>query len=117
VEKARRLRTFTGHTAPVRAIAASADGKWLVSASEDRTVKVWEMTPAPLPTAFPDHPRSVYSLAWQPEGNWFATWDGGGRVRIWDRKTQGETEMPDRHSGSDLSSKTWAPRVECWVMV
>ncbi|RMF29395.1 MAG: hypothetical protein D6759_13920, partial [Chloroflexi bacterium] len=36
------LRSLEGHTDDVNAVAFSPDGRWIVSGSRDRTVKVWE---------------------------------------------------------------------------
>jgi len=37
------LRTLTGHTAGVRAVAVTPDGRRAVSASDDQTLKVWDL--------------------------------------------------------------------------
>jgi WD40 repeat protein len=36
------IRTLTGHSEPVRACAISPAGSLIVSASTDKTVKVWD---------------------------------------------------------------------------
>lgn len=38
------LRTLKGHSREVRSVAFSPNGKYLVSGSEDNSVKIWEVT-------------------------------------------------------------------------
>ena len=33
--------TMTGHSAPLNSVAFSVDGRWIVSASDDSLVKIW----------------------------------------------------------------------------
>lgn len=39
-----RIRRFSGHVAPVRALAFSSDGRFLVSGGDDQSVFVWSLT-------------------------------------------------------------------------
>src|SRR5208283_298636 len=39
----RELRTLTGHTLGVNAVAVTPDGECVVSASDDHTLKVWDL--------------------------------------------------------------------------
>lgn len=39
---AQPVRQFEGHTANVTAVAWHCEGKWIVTGSEDGTLKIWD---------------------------------------------------------------------------
>jgi len=40
-----QVRTLTGHSQRVYSVDFSPDGKWIVSGSEDKLVKIWDAEP------------------------------------------------------------------------
>ena len=47
-----RTRFLTGHEGKVYSLAASADGKWLVSGSSDQTLRIWPLAGCDRPAPF-----------------------------------------------------------------
>jgi WD40 repeat protein len=82
------------HSGIVRAIAFSLDGKTLVSGSQDKTVKVWEVQTRKLRHTLEGNKGLVDAVAFSPDGRLLAT---GGTVKedgkylaeviLWDART------------------------------
>lgn len=84
-------RTLTGHRGYVTAVAFSADGRRLVSVSDDETIRVWEAESGVLVQTLTGHSLPIYGLAMSPNGSQFATAAGDetrptkrGEVAVWD---------------------------------
>ena len=74
---------FSGHTSNVRAIAVSADGARAVTASEDRTARVWDTkTGRELLCIKAQAP--VFSAALAQNSKLLATGGWDGAIRLWD---------------------------------
>ncbi|KAI9189913.1 rRNA-processing protein utp21 [Blastocladiella emersonii ATCC 22665] len=72
LETRRIVREFWGHRNRITDVAFSPDGRWLVSASLDATVKTWDLPTGCLIDQFRvDH--VVTSLAFSPHGDYLAT--------------------------------------------
>src|SRR5262245_21487456 len=72
-----------GHTLPIVGIAFTPDGRQLVSASDDKTIRVWELaTGKTVRTIRGESAQGiegkVYAMALSPEGKWLAV---GGWTR------------------------------------
>jgi hypothetical protein len=80
-------RTPTGHTAPVQAIAISPNSDWLVTASADRTVRLWNAATGAERMSLAGHSDRVNAVAIAADGTWLATAGGDRSVRVWDATT------------------------------
>ena len=68
----RRVRTFAGHTGRVTDMAMTPDGRWLLTASTDGTVRVWDVPTAACVDWF-RFDETVTSLDLSPSGEFLAT--------------------------------------------
>src|SRR5205823_537691 len=67
-------------------LAYSADGKRVVTASEDQTAAIWDAAMGRR-IALLRHPASVYHVACDPQGKRVVTVAADGAARIWDTAT------------------------------
>jgi WD40 repeat protein len=94
--------TLKGHKGAVPSVAFSPDGKRLVSASWDHTVKVWDVDPehGPLPfgsrelMTLAGHGDRVHCVAWSRDGGRIASGGDDKTARIWDAATGKEVAAP-----------------------
>jgi WD40 repeat protein len=107
-------REFTGHTSRVNAVAVSPDGRWLASASDDGTARLWELADARVLRVL-NHAQAVTAVDFHPGGGRMVTGSADGTLRFW-KMASGELlrEIPAHskridavrfnHSGTRLAS-------------
>jgi G protein beta subunit-like protein len=77
------LLTFEGHTNNVTGVAFHCEGKWMVTSSEDGTVKIWETRSGTIQRSY-SHGSPVNDVVIHPNQGEIISCDRGGSVRIWD---------------------------------
>ena len=72
------------------------DGSRIVSASEDKTLKVWDAASETQPSTAKGHTDAVLGCAYSPDGSRIvsASWDK--TLKVWDVASGAELAHPDR---------------------
>jgi WD40 repeat protein len=61
----------------------SPDGQLMVSASHDRTVRVWEVDSGRCMKTLEPHHELVVAASWSPDQSSIVSCDEGAQIRIW----------------------------------
>ena len=75
--------TFEGHTNNVTGVAFHCEGKWMVTSSEDGTVKIWDTRTGSVQRDY-RHGAPVNDVVIHPNQGELISCDRGGEVRVWD---------------------------------
>ena len=89
-----------GHTNEVNSANFSPDGKRIVSASSDETVRIWDAETGQEITTLTGHTSSVNSATFSPNGKLIVSASLDKTIKIWDAQTGREIETLTGHTGS-----------------
>ncbi|MCI0377776.1 MAG: hypothetical protein L0215_09230 [Gemmataceae bacterium] len=119
------LGVLRGHDDVVFSIAFSRDGKRLLSASFDHTVRLWDQQAQTTLATFSGHSDFVTSVAFSPDGTQFISGSKDRSVRLVDTATgKSLFTMSDRDEdvlavafhpdGKQLVASGYEPRISWW---
>jgi WD40 repeat protein len=97
------IRTFEVDYGGVWAIAVMPDGKCAVSASQDGTVRVWDLEKGEEKTILKGHQRPATVVEVTSDGKYAVSASDDGVLKVWDLKKREEKTTFKEHSG-----RVWA---------
>jgi len=78
------IRTLSGHTDYVQAVAVTPDGSRVVSGSADNTLKVWDLDSGQLLHTLNEHSARVCAVTITPNGEKIISSSSDNTLKIWD---------------------------------
>ncbi|MGM3305209.1 WD40 repeat domain-containing protein [Anabaena sp. WFMT] len=87
VEDTQPLHILMGHSHIVSSLAISADAKFLVSGSRDKTIKVWNLETGKLIHTLKSHRDGVYAVALSPNEQIIASGSADKTIKLWHLET------------------------------
>ncbi|MBM3882555.1 MAG: hypothetical protein FJ387_23000 [Verrucomicrobia bacterium] len=78
-----RWSRLEGHAGWIVGLAFAPDGQLLASASNDQTLRLWDVSRGAEVKRFRGHQNEVYAVAWTPDGRQLFSGSKDGSVRSW----------------------------------
>jgi WD40 repeat protein len=119
------LRTLTGHSRPILAVAITPNGEQVVSASWDNTLKVWDLHSGAEQLTLTAHSSLVLAVAITPNGKHVVSASGDNTLKVWDLHSGAERLTLTGHSnwveavaitpdGKQVLSASWDNTLKVW---
>ncbi len=77
------IKTFEGHTGPVKSLDVSPNGKYLATGSADGSVRIWNLHSTNLEYELKGHSKEVNAVVYSPNGRTLASGGADGVIVLW----------------------------------
>jgi WD40 repeat protein len=109
VKSGREKQRFEGHKREVLRAAFSPNGKYIVSAALDGTLRLWDVASGKVVRQVTLPPKTVITcMAVSPDGRWLLTGDNQSALALWNLETL-EMEREEKHTGQSVRGVAFSP--------
>lgn len=99
---------MTGHMQLINQVQFSPDGRWVVSASFDKAIKLWDGVTGIFVATFRGHVGPVYQIAWASDSRMFVSGSKDSTLKVWDvRSKKLKMDLPGH--ADEVYAVDWSP--------
>ncbi len=96
--------SFVGHSDWVRSLAFSSDSKLLISSSNDKTVRVWDVETKQLKHLLIGHNKRVKAIGISPDGQHIISGAVNSKIKLWETTKLSEKQTSECYKTLSISS-------------
>ncbi|KDD76976.1 hypothetical protein H632_c50p1 [Helicosporidium sp. ATCC 50920] len=82
------LARMTGHMQLVNQVLFSPDGRWIASASFDKSIKIWDGLKGTFVATLRGHVGAVYQAAWSADSRLLVSGSKDSTLKVWEMRTK-----------------------------